>query len=310
LRDRTVRKFTGGNGADTTAAVNAWIRSHANIITADLYLIGELEDPQAVFVTNFETPLLWSQWGTFLSTDISRGKVTSKIGLEVTSLPIEWKPQVGAFTASINTANFYQLVDAGFYDNKTVRVWRCVMPTKGDANTFGATPWFGGWIDDSSVERGKITLDVTSFLNVTDQQVPPNVIELTNTLASYAGARPPVGLSVIPQFDIIAGSTKTQLILRATSPTPGQVFSDHAFRTGFVIFNNGGTLDGQFSIVADSASITILGVHYNLLTLYGNIPWDPTPGVDTCYVSAPFPLNADEADYNGFDFVPQAESAL
>jgi Uncharacterized conserved protein (DUF2163) len=306
-----VKTVTGGNGSDTTAAVQAWLAANRSLMLRNLYLIGELEDPAALWLTDHESPLEWSAWGTFLPSNIKRGTVSSKIGLEVPKLTITWSPKLGSFTSSIGSASPYQLAQIGMYDNWKVRVWRCFMPTPGDANTFGACELFGGRIGATTIARGKIEWQVTSFLDVVNQKIPPNVIETTNTLASFKGANPPPGLSRIPQFNVISGSTSTVLLLDCTFPTAHQIFPSQSLNRGYLVFNGGAgaTLAGVFRPIGANQNVLVGGVHYNQVQIYDALPWPPTPGVDTCFVSAAFPLNQADGDYFGFPYVPDPETA-
>lgn len=307
-----MKQVIGGDGSDTTAAVKAWLAANRSLALANLYLIGELEDPAALWLTDYESPLTWSPWGTFNPSVIKRGTVSSKVGLEVSALGLTWSPKPGSFTSTIGSASPYQLAPLGFYDNQKVRIWRCFLPSRGDANTFGACELFGGRIADTELSRGKIKWTVNSFLDVVNQKVPPNVIEITNTLAGYKGATPPPGLSRIPQFNVIAGSTPTNLILDCTFPTAHQIFAQNILSRGYLVFNGGAgaTLPGVFSAIGTNQDILVSGIHYNQVILYTPLPWPPTPGVDTCFIAAPFPLNQADGSYFGFPYVPAPEQAV
>lgn len=304
-----MKQVIGGNGSDTTSAVVAYLAANRQLQLRDLYLVGELEDPAALWLTNHESPLVWSAWGTFLPTKIKRGTVSSKFGLEVSSLDVTWTPNLTAFTSSLASASPYQLAQIGFYDNRKVLIWRCYMPSRGDANTLGASELFGGRIASTEIARGSIKWKVNSFLDVVNQKIPPNVIETTNTLASFQGAKPPPGISTIPQFNVVAGSTASVLILDCTAPSAHQIFPRNAFNRGYVCFNSpaGNTLGGAFGIIGANQSVLIGGVHYNQIQLYSALPWPPTPGVDTCFISAAFPLNQADGEYEGFPYVPQPQ---
>jgi hypothetical protein len=206
------------------------------------------------------------------------------------------------------TASPYQLARLGFYDDWPVRVWTVYMPTPGDADTFGCSEFFGGRVASTVAERGEIRFTVNSFLDVINQNVPTNVIELTNTLAAYRGATPPAGLSVVPQFKVREGSSTKTILGECLSPTPGQIFSTDAFQFGYLVFNSGGaaTLGGMWSAVATNYGST----PYNVFVLFSDLPWAPTPNADTFYVSAAFPLNKDDGQYVGFPYVPSPETAI
>lgn len=301
-----MRKVISGTGADSTAAVLAHLAANRQLILANLFLIGEPDDPKAVWLTDWDTPLLWSAWGTFYPSAIKRSKVSSKIGLEVSTLDVTWSPPLGSFTQSINTTSQYERARLGIYDGAVFRSWTVYMPTKGDANTFGASELFGGRVGNIKTQRGIVNLTINSFLDAVNQMVPTATIELTNTLAQFKAATPPAGLTQIPQFSVIAGSSTTLMICDATFPTPGQLFGTNLFRDGYLVFNAGGTMDGLFSPVRGNLSS---GGH-NRVTVVAQFPWAPTPGVDTFYLSAPFPINQVDGQYVGFPYVPPPESAI
>ena len=311
-----MRKFTGGDGSDTTAAATTYLASAKQLQLADLYLIGELEDPMAEFLTNWESPLCWPVWGTFKPAVVSRGKVTSQIGLQVDTLDFMWSPPLAAFGTTLATANQYQKAQSGFYDNRKFRLWRTVMPTPGDANTYGACELFGGRVADAKVERGQLKFTINSFLDVINQKVPPNVIELNNTLANFAGNTPVVadGETQIPQFTVVSPSSNLNILADCSGPTPGKIYGDNKFRYGYMVFNAGSSLAGYWSPIASNGNFNAGGgVHHSQFIVYAPFPWDPSPG-DTFYASIQPPINLQDAaagfPYFGFPYVPSPESAL
>lgn len=316
-----MKKVIAGDGTDSTQRALGYLLQRNQLSLANLYLIGEIEDPMSLWLTDWESPLRWSaladsaptRRGVFLPARISRGTVESKIGFEVSALELDWSPDVPAtFSSSIGSASPHQLAQAGFYDNWKVRVWRTIMPTPGDADTMGAWALFGGRIGKTEIARGKIKWTVNSFLDVVNQKIPPNVIENTSTLASFKGATPPPGISRIPQFNVIAGSTDDVLILDCTFPSAHQIFPTNAFNRGYVVFNDipGATLARVFGIIGANQQTIIGGVHYNEIQLYADLPWPPTPGADTCFISAAFPLNQADGSYFGFPYVPAPEQGV
>lgn len=312
-----MRAFTAGNGSDTTAVVLAYLQSARQVTLADLILIGELEDPLSTRLTNWNSSLSYPLWGTFPPATITRGKITSQIGLQVDSLDFSWSPPLTAFGSSLATANPFQKAQSGFYDNKTFRLWRTVMPTPGDANTYGACELFGGRVASTKVERDKINFTINSFLDVVNQQVPPNVIELTSTLANYSGNAPVIADSetTLPQFTVVAPTNPSIVLARCTAPTPGKVYGLNKFRYGFIRFNPGSSLAGYWSPVAASQNFNAGGgVHFNEFFCYAAFPWVPAIG-DTFYASAQPPINlTDPASayffYTGFPYVPVPETAV
>lgn len=269
----------------------------------------------AVRLTNWSSPLSWPLWGTFARASIKRGKITSQIGLQVDTLDLRWSPPLTAFGTTLSTMNPYQLAQSGFYDNKRVRLWRCVMPTPGDANTYGATPWFGGRIGDTIVSRGEIKFTVNSFLDAINQKVPPNVIELSNTFAGFAGNTPVLAdaETSIPTFTVVAPSSTNQILGDCIQPTAHKIYGDDKFQFGFMVFLPGSTLAGYWSPIAFNGNYDAGGgTHYCQFDAYAAFPFAPTPG-DTFYVSTQWPVNLQASaagQYKGFPYVPDPMTAI
>src|SRR5262249_39954575 len=155
--------------------------------------------------------------------------ISTKVGLEVQKINLTWAPNNRSFTSDTSTAAPQQLARLHFYDNWPVRIWKVFMPTPGDANTLGATEWFGGRIDNAEIDRGKIQFSVSSFLNVVAQKVPSTVIEVTNTLAATGAATVPPGDPSIPVFEVFTSSTDNKIIADALSPTADKIYSGDLF---------------------------------------------------------------------------------
>jgi hypothetical protein len=306
-----MRQVLSGTGFDTTTTTLAWLRNKTSpLCMAHLYLIGDFDDPRALWLTDWKSPLLYSLYGQFNPAVISRGSVKTEIGLDVQTLDISWSPERVDYVTNLATAGPYQLASTGFFRDWPVRAWTCYMPTPGDADTYGCSELFGGRIGPLSAQRGEIRFTVNSFLDVVNQKVPAGVVTITNTLASTLGATPPVGFSVIPQFSVIAGSTNTTLICECTTDA-GHVFADDVLVNGFLVFNRiaGATLGGQWSTIQSNTYETTSGTNYNKIQLFKRLPFAPTPGSDTLYISGAAPVNLADGDYYGFPFVPNPETA-
>ncbi len=315
-----MKKCTNGAGINSTATVLAWLSAGNDFTLANLFLIGEADDPAALWLTDWEAPLAWPIWGTFTPAVITRTSVTSSIGLDAEDMTLTWSPPSSPFTASVATANPYQLAQIGTYDNWKVRIWTVYMPTPGDANTFGCSELFGGRIADTTIQRGSLIFKVKSLMDVLHQQVPTNVIELLNTGASYAGATaPPDAGGNIPQFVCMGNDSVNAIVGDCT--TPGYVhniFGDNALRGGYMVFNAGSTLAGCWSAIQQNIAVHIGsdgrvadnpgGTKYNQFILYSVLPWPPAIG-DTFFVSAAAPINQADGEYYGFPYVPSQLSS-
>jgi hypothetical protein len=320
-----MKKCIAGSGLDSTDAVKAYLKSGDPMWLATLYLLGEPEDPDALYLTDWESPLSWPCYGVFCNAVIKRGQITSKIGLDVQKCDVTWSPILvpDGPSPSIALSTVYELARAGYYDNWPARMWTAYMPTPGDADTLGCSELFGGWIQNLKISRGEVVFTVESFLNAVNQMVPINVIENTNTLASFKGATPPPDLSYIPQFivkdDGGAVNTNTILVGDMTSPIAHHHLDDHSLRGGYIVFNAvaGGTASRTWAAIGDNDSVagpSGSGITYTRIHLYTALPWVPTPNVDTFYASGKFPVDRGSAtapgSYAGFPWVPAPASGL
>jgi hypothetical protein len=314
-----MKQVIDGNGNDSTSATWSYLTSNHEFQFANLYLIGYPDDPNALWLTDWESPLWWPVWGNqeFLPASITRSTLTRKFGFDVQKLTLTWSPAQTAFNQSTSLANPYQKAQIGYYDNQPVRVWTAYMPTRGDCMTYGASAEFGGRIGDVSIERGKIQFSVTSFLDVVNQQVPQNIINLFGSGAAFTGAVPPAGFSTIPFFAVITGDSQTVVVGQNTSGGggPNYIYGTNVFRGGYLVFQPGSdaTLDNtNYSAIQQNTSITIGGTQYNQFVLYSPLPWPPTPGEDTFYVSGPGPVTQDDDPeaFTDFPYLPATELGL
>jgi hypothetical protein len=307
-----MKRVINGSGVDTTDLVLSWLATHTNLYLATLYLIGDADNPDAIKLTDWSSPLYYAPQGVFQSTNIERGSVESKIGLEVPKLEILWRPAHTDPTQSAQTASYYQKAAEGFYDNWPVYIWSCYMPTPGDAATFGCSELFSGLVGDIQAMRGEISIEVASILHILNRKVPAQVVEITNPTIATKAATPPAGMSEIPVFSIIAGGTNSVLYADCVSPSAHHIFTEGTLHNGFIIFKEGAsaTLAKRWSAIMYNKTINIAGTNYNEISLYEPLPWPPTPGVDQFYLSGEAPINFDDGDYYGFPYVPNAEQGF
>ena len=310
-----MRRTYGGNGSDTTTATQVYLNSTVEPILRDLILIGRPENPQAIWLTNHEAPVLYRPYGTFNPAVVSRDGVKAEIGTSAQALSVSWTPGASAQasqTVNTGTASPYQLAAQHFYDNWPVLILRCFMPTPGDAETLGCAAWFGGRIQNCKVERNKITFNTKSYMDVLTQQVPSTVVEVTNTLASTAAITLPAGDASIPVFSSIAPSTATYIVADCASPTLNKIYSGDLFAGGYMVFLSGpgATLAGAWSPIYQNGRFTDGNGNHHSEFVIGGLPWPPTPSVDQFYVSKAPPVNIGDEGYRGFPFVPQPTQAV
>ena len=310
-----MRQCISGAGLDTTTSVATYLAGTVNPLIRHLYMIGDPDNPQTIRMTDHEAPVIYGDWGLFSPAVVSRGSITCKVGLDVQNTTVSWSPSNQNFTSSAATATPLQLARQHFYDNWPVRIWKCFMPTPGDANTLGACEWFGGRIANTTLGRNQIQFQVNSFLDVVAQKVPANVIESTSTLAGYTAATIPAGDPSIPVFNVFVGSTANAIIADCISPNPGKIYAFNLFVSGYLVFvstNPGSTLGGFWSAISTNNEFADgNGNTHSVFDIYSPMPWAPTPGVDQFYVSTAAPINMGDApNFAGFPFVPSPQQAV
>jgi hypothetical protein len=309
-----MRRTIGSNGMDTTATTQAYLASTVNPLMFDLYIIGPPDSPNSIWLTNYEAPLIYGGLPKqFNPAVISRDMVTAKIGLDPQELGITWTPPLATGTVSTTSATPYQLAAQHFYDNWPVQIYRTFMPSPGDCNSLGVADWFGGRVNTVKIARNKLVFNCKSYLDVVTQKVPSTVIEITNTLASTAASTIPSGDTSIPVFSCFTGSTETTIYADCLSPTAGKIYSGDLFAGGYLVFlsGTGATLAGVWSGIGQNGSYTDgNGNKHSQFQIYAALPWPPTPGVDTFYVSLQAPMDYSSGNPSGFPFVPSTSSSV
>jgi hypothetical protein len=310
-----MRKFINGVGADVTSTALTYLQSNTQFLQADLYLIGDEHRSDAIWLTDWPSALVWSNKGLFNGTTLKHSQVETKIGLDVTDCEVTWSPQSQSIGNSLITANYYQRALNGYFRNWKVKIWRTLMPTAGDCDTYGAYELFGGHVAETTVTRGEIVFKVNCFLDILNAQVPINVIESTNSAAGFQGATPVLldNETELPTFQVVTPVSTTSVLGACLSPTANKIYDSNKLQFGFIVFAPGSSLAGFVAAIAQNNSFDPgLGVHYNQFLLYGALPWAPSAG-DTFYASTQFPVDQAAAQtagvYRGFPFVPAPENA-
>lgn len=311
-----MRTVINGAGANSTAATQAYLNSTVKPIIRDLYIIGPPESPNALYLTNHEAPVLYRPYGTFFPAVVKRAGVTAEIGLSAQSLDITWTPGASAqssSTANTKTASPYQLAAQHFFDNWPVLILRCFMPTPGDAETLGCAVWYGGRVRTCQPQRNKLVFNTRSFLDVVTQKVPSTVVEVTNTLASTSPVNLVPGDPSVPTFVAIRPSSVDYIVADCIGPSSNKIYAGDVFSGGYMVFMGGpgATLAGAWSAIGQNGAFTDGdGNKHSEFVIYSPLPWPPTPGVDTFFVSKTPPINQGDEGAYGFPYVPIPTSGV
>jgi hypothetical protein len=302
-----MRAFTAGDGSNSTAAVLTYLAAHRQLHITDLFVISTAPNyasfylGQTFYVTSYPSSLTWNFRGTFKTGVIERNEVESKIGLEADKLEVTWAPQnTDILDASLTVlAGFH----SGVFDNGTLELWRCVMPTIGDCNTLGACLLFSGRIGNIEPDRLKVKMTVMSRLEVLNQMVPTNLIEPTNIIAQYTTGQ--VLKNGPSAFSLVAGTTAQVLVADPVAAPGGYTPQNDTWDFGYVMMTGAGKTGGSFRGIQQQ---TYNGTHH-LFYLYEALPITPLVG-DTFNAFILVPRDQGGAVtqgsiYQGFPFVPQ-----
>jgi len=308
-----MRAFISGSGADSTAAVQTHLAAHRALHLADLFVIRTAPNfagfylDRTFLLTDYPSRLVWNYRGTFEPAVVSRNDVESKIGLEADKLQVMWSPQDSDILADDGAGHTLLTVIEGLgqdiFDNGTLELWRCLMPTIGDCNTLGACLLFSGRIGDIDADRLKATISVMSRLEVLNEMVPTNLIEPTNIVAQYTTGQ---ALNAGPStFELVSGSNRSVLFADPTDAPGGYTPANGSWDFGYVVMGSPGKLGGSHRGIREQL---YTGGHH-VFYLYEPLPFDPLVG-DTFGAFIPVPRDAAGAstqgsEFAGFKYVPQ-----
>jgi hypothetical protein len=279
-----MRTCIDGNGNDSTLALVAYLKANRQLLCADLfqlqtYVQGEAWSQNSLLAA-FDHPLTWNRAGTFMPGRIARGTIESRIGLDVSSLDLDWylhPSDLFYSPAGQAPVTMLQSFQRGLWDNGRVTIYRTVMPTLGDCNTYGAMTMFSGRIAETTLTRTGVKLKINALTELFDLQVPTNTIEPTNVLSQYGVGQPPAGMNVAPTFQVTSTPGPTEIVAMCTAPNAGQVFAPDVFDFGYIQFSPGTSLGKLRRSVYFSNGDTFY--------LYDPLPWLPQAGETfTAYV--------------------------
>lgn len=313
-----MRKFIGGDGSDTTAAVQAYLAAHRELEIADLYVINTAPCyaghylGRTFLLTDYGSPLQWDYKGTFVTAVVSRGQVESKIGIETDTLEVNWSPREADILADDGGSPVMTLLTAlqgfgcGLFDNAVVEVWRCLMPSLGDCNTLGACLLFAGRIGDIDPTRIGVKAKVVSLVDALNVMVPTNLIEPTNILAQYATGQLAAGAP--SGFAVVSGSTAHKVYADGNG-SPLVTMPAGTYDSGYIVFGTGAKLDGHYAAVREQR----VESGHHAFYLYEPLPFAPDAG-DALQAYIPVPRDyatavANGSGYAGFPFVPSPISS-
>jgi hypothetical protein len=319
-----VRTYINGAGADSTAAVLAYLAANRSLKRADLYVISPGPNfagcalNKSWLLTNWPSPLTYTPLKTFSPANIKRDGVKSKIGLEADQLKLTWYPvgtemqlQSGGISLSL-----LQAFQGDVFDGGMISIYRVEMPTPGDCNTLGACLLFQGNIGDVEAGRSSIEISVNSRVELVNAQVPSNTVESTNVGAQYSIGAFPAGQATPPAFAVAADTTLTVLQAAVYGSPSGFSPQNGDYDFGYLAFHPPGLLGGIYRDIRRSLFSSGVAEFY----LYEPLPFLPASG-DLFTPLLPVPrdyagavaLNESSPQWKispGFPYVPSPETGI
>jgi hypothetical protein len=192
-----VRKFTDGSGSDSTATVQTYLQTASKPLIFSLIVIqlsrwnntfGSAQSAlftSSFLLTDYLAALKYTPLGTFSAAVIKHNGINVGIGIEMSSFEVVWTPgpndavlpqQTVALLGAFPAIDVLAGVDQGFFDAAWISVYKVVMPTPGDANTYGVTLLQRGVVDTATVNGKEITFSCVDPIAHVNNQVPSQLL--------------------------------------------------------------------------------------------------------------------------------------
>jgi hypothetical protein len=320
-----MRKFTDGSNGDTTLTVQAYLETASEPLIYTLVVIqlarwvtnpsvatpGDPLFTAKFLLTNYPAAVKYTPLGVFNAANIKHNSISFQVGLEMQPFEVVWTPAPGesvlpaqsvALLGAFPSISVLSGVDQGFFDGAYISVYKTVMPTPGDANTYGVTLLQRGVVDTASVNGQEITFSCVDPIAHANNQIPSQLVGPNSRFSA-------VDPILYSASDLFAEGVAYK------GYGPQKI---HFLSTSFIISPGSGYLDGGVFIWTTGAlngmSRTIRSSVYNAgffdLYLTQPFPFDPNdfaPGYLLGLSAAVAPLRPStsaDAHYNGFKNVP------
>jgi hypothetical protein len=132
--------------------------------------------------------------GDFAAANIRHGNLPFQPGMDFGAFDIFWTPRTSdivsaAYTTSDTTLTTPAItafagVESGFWDGAYVYVYKVVMPTAGDANTYGVTLLCMGTVENVTIDGLELQFHVGCPINAQDGQIPSQLISSNSRFAA------------------------------------------------------------------------------------------------------------------------------
>jgi uncharacterized phage protein (TIGR02218 family) len=290
----------GGTPLPTFVDFNAFLGTEREFRVAALVKLSLL-DGTILRYTSSDIDIL-SGGFTFSSAGppMKLGKITSKLGVEVSTLELSLYPRP---TDLINGISFYQAVQLGYIDGAVIQLEQAFLPMWGNA-TAGTLIQFGGRISQVSGDRGEVRVTAKSYAELLNMAIPRNFYQpgCLHTLFD-SGCSITKG-SFAVAGNVSAGATTSNFTCTGDASTK----PDGYFDRGTVTFNSG-ALNGISRTIKSQVGAAITLILPLPSVPATNVTFSAFPGCDKKLSTCIAKFN-NQPNFRGFPFVPIPETAV
>lgn len=285
-----------------SAAFMTMLQNSETLVEADLYTIT-LQNGTVMYFTSAQSNIVYNS-NTYLAAYLdsapgfSRGSTKCSVGLQSDDLEVDILFDTTTQLSGQNPAAF---VAAGGLDNAVLKLDKALAPDWSNPVVNGVVNLFTGYVGESKIEQGKITLTVSSRIKILNTSFPRNYFLPQDNNALFSAASGLTQSTYAVGGTVAAGSSLTAFTSNCTNP-------DGWFALGSVVWKTGANAgltsfvkayanaSGAFTLVYPLASQPAAG---DTFTAY--------PGYDRTLTTCINKFN-NAAHFRGFPYVPTPET--
>lgn len=269
-------------------------------------------------LTDYGAAVTYTPLGTFQAAVVHHGTMGCEVGIQQQKFDVVWSPRttdnvLDAKTIPLLSAfpaiTVLQGVNLGFFDGALISVYKTVMPTPGDVNTYGVSLIHSGFVDEIQLDGGQITFSCIDPIAHLNNQLPSQLIGPNSRFAAVDPMMYAASGLYLQGFAAKAGTTGQQIsftLSTLTHPPTG-------WYDGGIFIWTAGALQGMTGAIVKSTWDSTNRVF--ILQLARPFPFNPNdfaPGFSSglpAAAAALRPADTSDALYNGFQNVPTPTQA-
>lgn len=287
---------------NVSAAFLSMLQNSDTLVEADLYTIT-LASGNALYYTSAQQPVTYNgitYAAAYMDSapGFARGSTKCAVGLETDDLEVDILFDQATLMNGVFPAAF---VAAGGLDNAVVRLDKALAPDWSNPVVNGVVNLFCGFVGESKIDPGKITLTVHSRLKVLNTSFPRNYFLPGDNNALFSAASGLSAASYAVKGTVSAAGTLTAFNSNCTQ-------ADGWFALGYVVWTSGAN-KGITSLVKTYANASgAFGIVYPLASAPASgDTFTAYPGYDRTLTTCTNKFN-NAANFRGYPYVPTPET--